>query len=124
MITTRQPNVLLVEDEALVRVITSIHLQDEGFCVIEAAAAADAVALLDQHPEIDVLFTDVNMPGAMDGLGLAVEVRRSRPDMHVIMTSGRWASASEDVPFGAVFVQKPYSVAALAQLIRVLVKVR
>ncbi len=102
------------------RATTSIHLQDEGFRVIEAAAAADAVALLDRHPEIDVLFTDVNMPGALDGLGLAVLVRRSRPHLHVVMTSGRGTCA--EVPDGAVFVQKPYSVEAVAQLMRALVK--
>jgi CheY-like chemotaxis protein len=121
MILTRQPNVLLVEDEALVRAIISAHLRDEGFRVIEAAAAADAIALIEQHLEIDVLFTDVNMPGAIDGLDLAVEVRRSRPHIHVIMTSGRGVRASA-VPAGAVFFQKPYSVVAVAQLMRDMVK--
>lgn len=101
--TTRRPNVLLVEDEALLRAVTSDRLRDEGFRVIEAPAAADAIALLEQHPEIDVLFTDVNMPGPVDGLGLATQARRSRPHLHVIMTAGQWTGASE-VPEGAMFL--------------------
>ena len=120
--TARQPNVLLVEDEALLRALTSDRLREEGFRVIEAAAAAEAIALLEQYPQIDVLFTDLNMPGPVDGLGLATQMRRSRPHLHVIMTSGRWAGANAEIPEGAMFLQKPYSLQAVARLIKALVK--
>jgi CheY-like chemotaxis protein len=119
---TGRPNILLVEDEPLLRAVTSDHLREAGFRVIEAAAAADAIALLEQHPEIDVLFTDMNMPGPVDGLGLAIQVRRNRPHLHVIMTSGQWVGTNADVPEGALFLQKPYSVGAVAQLMKALVK--
>jgi len=79
MNTTRRPSVLLVEDEPLLRAVTSDHLRDEGFRVIEAAAAAEAIALLEQHPDIDVLFTDVNLPGVLDGLELSAGAARICP---------------------------------------------
>jgi DNA-binding NtrC family response regulator len=122
--TARQPNVLLVEDEEFLRALASDRLRDEGFRVLEAAAAADAIALLEEHPEIDVLFTDVDMPGPVDGLGLAAQARRRRPHLHVIMTSGQWTATTADVPEGAMFVQKPYSLEAVARLVKALVKAR
>lgn len=123
MAPARQPQVLLVEDEALLREVSADRLRDEGFRVLEAAAAADALALLEQNPEIDVLFTDVRMPGAIDGLALASEVRRIRPHLPVILTSGQWTAApGQGAPDGAVFIQKPYSVGAVAQLVKALVK--
>lgn len=122
MSTQAQPSVLLVEDEPLLRSITSEHLRDAGFQVMEAAAATEALALLDLHPEIAVLFTDVTMPGPLDGFDLACEVRRTRPRLHVIMTSGQWARRGAQVPEGAVFVQKPYSLDAIAKLMKALAK--
>jgi two-component system, response regulator PdtaR len=122
MATARQPNVLMVEDEPLLLAFAADRLRDEGFRVIEAAAAADAVALFEQHPEVDLLFTDIEMPGALNGLGLAFEVRRTRPHLPVIVTSGRQAPAGANVPEGVVFLQKPYSVDAVALLMKALVK--
>lgn len=122
MATARQPSVLLVEDEPLLRSVSSERMRDEGLRVIEAEAADEAIALLEKHPEIDVVFTDVNMPGAIDGLGLAFEVRRTRPHMHVILTSGVWARRGEAAPDGVVFLQKPYSVEAVVKLVRTLLK--
>ena len=117
----RRPNVLLVDDEPLVRAAASNLLRDEGCDVFEASAAEPAFALLVEHPEIDVLFTDLNMPG-MDGLDLACRVRRTHPNLHVILTSGQWEHTGEQAPDGAVFLQKPYSIDSLAQLIKALVK--
>jgi CheY-like chemotaxis protein len=117
------PRVLVVEDEPLLRSLASAHLRDQGFQVMEAAAATDALALLEQHPEIDVLFTDVNMPGPIDGLGLVKEVRRVRPDLPLVMTSGQWAAKSGDgVPDGVVFLHKPYPLDQVAQLMKALAK--
>jgi len=118
----RQPNVLLVEDEPLLRAVTSERLRDEGLRVVEAPAAAHAIALLEQHPEIDVLFTDVHMPGAIDGVALASVARELHPHLVVILTSGKWIRSDDDVPEGAVFLAKPYSIDAVAQLVKALVK--
>jgi CheY-like chemotaxis protein len=118
----RQPNVLLVEDEPLLRAVSSERLRDEGLRVVEAPAAAHAIALLEQHPDIDVLFTDVNMPGPIDGVALASVARQLHPHLVVILTSGKWITGDADVPEGAVFVAKPYSTGAVAQLVKALVK--
>lgn len=115
------PSVLVVEDEFLLLSMTCDHLRAEGFLVVEAAAARDALTLLEQHPDLAVLFTDVNMPGDLNGLDLAIEVRRTRPHLHVIITSGLWARAGEPVPEGAIFVEKPYSVEAVSALMKSLV---
>ena len=122
MATARQPNVLLVEDEPLLRSVSCERMREEGLRVIEAEAAQHAIALLAEHPEIDVVFTDVNMPGPIDGLGLAVEVRRTRPHLHVILTSGLWTGQGKEVPDGIVFLQKPYEIDAVVQLVKTLVK--
>jgi CheY-like chemotaxis protein len=122
MAGARQPNVLLVEDEPLLRAVTSERLRDEGLHVVEAPAAAHALALLEQHPEIDVLFTDVNIPGAIDGVALASVARQIQPRLVVIFTSGEWTGGDDAVPEGAVFVAKPYRVAAVARLVRALVR--
>jgi CheY-like chemotaxis protein len=122
MTPARQPKVLLVEDEPLLRAITSERLRDQGLQVVEAPAAAHAIALLEQHPEIDVLFTDVDMPGAIDGVALASVARQIQPRLMVILTSGKWIGGEADVPEGAVFVAKPYSTGAVAQLVKALVK--
>lgn len=117
MAPAKQPNVLLVDDEALVRETAAERLRQDGVRVLEADAAAQAVALLAEHPDIDVLFTDINMPG-MDGVALANEVRRTHPHLHLILTSGRWTHPSGEAPDGAVFLQKPYSLDAVVQLVR------
>ncbi|MBB3543830.1 response regulator [Rhizobium sp. BK399] len=67
--------VLVVEDEPLLRLAIVANLQDEGFTVLEASGAAAAIGIIENHPEITLLFTDIDMPGTMDGLLLAAFVR-------------------------------------------------
>jgi CheY-like chemotaxis protein len=101
-------SVLVVEDEALVRLDIVDQLEDAGFHVFEAAHADEAIELLETHPEIRLLFTDIDMPGTMDGLKLAAAVRRRWPPVKIIVTSGhRWVEDA-DMPEGSVFVSKPY----------------
>ncbi len=80
--------ILIVEDEPLIRLALSEHLQDLGFQVLEAATAAEATALLDRHRGIDLVFSDVRMPGEMDGIALAQWILEHRPGMPVMLTSG------------------------------------
>jgi CheY-like chemotaxis protein len=84
-----QETILVVEDEVLVRMPISQYLRDCGYRVIEAANAEEAVAVL-SHTEtvvvVDVVFTDIEMPGALDGFGLAKWVREHRPGVDVILT--------------------------------------
>jgi CheY-like chemotaxis protein len=109
--------VLVVDDEALIRMNAVDMLQDAGFEVLEAVDAADALAVLADHPEIGVLFTDVNMPGRMDGLDLARRVHELRPDVHLIVTSGKVTPGADDIPEEGDFIGKPYPMKPLLALV-------
>jgi CheY-like chemotaxis protein len=100
--------VLVVEDEGLVRLNAADLIRDLGFEVIEAADADQAVSLLESMPEITVLFTDIQMPGSMDGLRLAAIVRDRWPPIALLITSGQLHPATADMPAGARFIPKPY----------------
>lgn len=82
------PTVLVVEDEALLLCVIADDLREAGFAVIEASNAQQAIRRLETHPEIAVLFTDVDLPGSMDGLGLSAVVRDRWPSVKIIVTSG------------------------------------
>jgi two-component system, response regulator PdtaR len=101
--------VLVVEDEALIRMDSADLIRDLGFEVIEAVDADHAVCLLESVPGITVVFTDVQMPGSMDGLLLAAVVRDRWPPIALLVTSGKTRPASSDMPTGARFISKPYS---------------
>lgn len=100
--------VLVVEDEHLIRIDTASSLEAEGFVVFEAENAAEAIRCLQLHNEIRLIFTDVNMPGSMDGLALAHYVRGRWPPVKIIVTSGYVKLRDDDLPKGALFVEKPY----------------
>lgn len=100
--------VLVVEDEPLVRIDIADYLSDHGFDVIEAANADEAIALLETVPRIRLLFTDVDMPGSMDGLKLAAAVAKRWPPVRIIVTSGHRIVDIADIPDGSVFFSKPY----------------
>ena len=106
--------VLVVEDDVLVRYCAVDALSEGGFHVLDAATAPGAMAILERE-HVDVLFTDVNMPGAFDGLELARRVRRLWPHVAVVITSGR--GCPDGIEKGARFVPKPYMPDRLARLI-------
>lgn len=99
--------VLVVDDDPLLRMVAADHFVDDGYKVIEAGNGAQALLLLDQHPEISILFTDIQMP-VLDGLALAKTVHRRRPDILLIITSGQIAPHAEDIPDCGRFLPKPY----------------
>src|ERR1700730_3227845 len=95
--STKIPAVLIVEDEPLVR-IGAVHIiEDAGFEVIEAASADEAIRILESRSDIRVVFTDVHMPGTMDGLKLAHAVRNRLPPTKKIVTSGRELATEQDL---------------------------
>ena len=100
--------VLVVEDEALIRLDIVDQLADEGYEVLEAGSADEAVALLEANPAIRILFTDIDMPGSMDGLKLAAAVRDRWPPVKIVVTSGHRMVEITDLPDGSVFFSKPY----------------
>lgn len=103
--------VLLVEDDALLRMLMADLLRDAGVKVVEAATADEALAVLDSGLMVDMIFTDVRMPGRLDGVGLAQTVRRDRPHVAVIVTSGDLApEVARELP---AFIPKPYDLDAV-----------
>jgi CheY-like chemotaxis protein len=100
--------VLVVDDEPLIRMNAADMLLDAGFGVLEAGDAAEALHVLTSHPEVQVLFTDVNMPCEMDGLDLARRVHEMRPDVHLIVTSGKVTPQAGAIPDDGDFLGKPY----------------
>lgn len=100
--------ILVVEDELLLRVHTVDMVEDEGFKAFEASNAEAALFIIEQHPEISVICTDVDTPGAMDGLALAQEVRRRWPHIAIVVVSGHYRPVEGDLPTDGRFVPKPY----------------
>jgi signal transduction histidine kinase/ActR/RegA family two-component response regulator len=115
--------ILLVEDDAQVRLLATASLRERGYTVIEAANGAEAVALLDSEANIDLVLTDVVMPGAMTGKEVAEHALKVRPNVKVLFTSG-YADASimrnGMVQAGARFLSKPYRGSQLAATVRAL----
>jgi len=110
--------VLVVEDEALVRMDIALLLEDEGFQVLEASNADDAISLLDAHPEVRLMFTDIDMPGSMDGLKLAAAVRDRWPPVKIIVTSGHRHMSDDTLPVVGRFFSKPYDPSRVIHAIR------
>lgn len=109
--------VLVVEDEPLVRMVAADALADAGILAWEAADADEALHALDEHPSIGLVFTDVNMPGAINGLGLAHEVSIRRPDVSLIVTSAAVTIKDEDLPDAGSFLPKPYLTERLVSIV-------
>ena len=115
----KPPVVLVVEDEPLLRMLAIEVVEEAGFVAIEARDADEAVVLLESRSDITLLFTDINMPGSMDGLKLAHAVRNRWPPIKVV--SGKQRLQSSDLPSNSCFVEKPYQASALVEELRSLV---
>jgi len=103
-----KPVVLVVEDEAIIR-MNIIHVaEDSGYDVLEAADADEAIQILQSRNDIRVVFTDVGMPGSMDGLRLARFIRDRWPPIQVVVSSGRDVSNYPAFPQNGRFIGKPY----------------
>jgi CheY-like chemotaxis protein len=109
--------VLIVENEPLILMSTVDTVSDAGFNVAEASNAEEAISLLESGCNIQVVFTDINMPGSMDGLELAFLVRDRWPPIEIIVTSGYYRVRDSDLPVRGVFLPKPYD---HSQVIKVL----
>ena len=111
-------SVLIVEDEVLIRMSMVDELEDAGFTVFEASNADQAIEMLITHTAIEVMFTDVDMPGGVDGLKLAASVRDRWPPIKIIVTSGHRQINVDALPVDARFVIKPYDPTDIIQSIR------
>jgi two-component system, response regulator PdtaR len=115
------PVVLVVEDEPLLRMLAAEVVEEAGFVALEAGDADEAVALLESRPDIALLFTDIDMPGRMDGLNLAHAVRDRWPPVEILVVSGCVWARQADLPTNSRFVGKPYRAEAIVQELRSLV---
>ena len=116
--TAHHPVILIVEDEALVRLSAIGMLEDAGFRMIEAANGDEALELLEADSDVQLLFTDINMPGSFNGLAMAHKIFQLRPQVQLILTSGRGALSEAEMPAGGHFLPKPYDCNQLTALIR------
>ena len=108
---------LVVDDEAFARLHAVQILLDEGFLVLEASDTAEGMAILQCERDVSLVLTDISMPGDLDGLYLARQVRQHRPNVRMIIASG-WPPADEHLPAGATFLAKPYTAHALIEAVR------
>ena len=114
----RRTNVLVVEDEALISDPIADVLNDGGFAVHAVPAAEEALRYLESGADVDVLFTDINLLGSMDGSMLVQEVRAQRPELPIVYCSGRYSlfPLAPPVP-SSIFVKKPYSPTEVCRLL-------
>jgi CheY-like chemotaxis protein len=117
-IATGNTIVLIVEDEPLIRMDVADYVSDTGFATLEAESGDEALAILSERNDIDVVFTDVNMPGKVDGMALSRLISERWPRIGVIITSGMVRPRSIDLSPGAVFFTKPYDFKNLVDSIR------
>jgi CheY-like chemotaxis protein len=113
------PRVLVVEDEFLIRMTLSEVLTDDGFEVVEAGDAAEALAALEREPELAAMLTDIQLPGGLDGKALAAKARETRPTLPVVFMSGRPDSAGSG-PYD-LHINKPYLPSTVSAAVRRLV---
>ena len=99
-------------------------LSEAGFTVIESTNSEEALKVLQTRSDVRVLFTDVNMPGALDGLGLAQIVRERTPEVSILIGSGRIRPGPGELPPGVRFIAKPYASSTLTEAVRALVQGR
>jgi CheY-like chemotaxis protein len=99
--------ILVVEDEMLLRMRVVDMVEDAGYTSVEAVDADQAVAILESRSDIALLFTDIQMPGAMDGLALAHSVHKRWPPIKIILVSGQLQLSSGDIPPDSRFFGKP-----------------
>lgn len=112
------PKVLVVEDEPFLRMATVDCFIDAGFDVLEAVTGDEAMAVVQAHPDIRAVFTDVEMPGALNGVALANTLRKRWPAIAIIVTSGRGAPSAGLLPADVTFLDKPYSTDEVIHRIR------
>ena len=110
--------ILIVEDELLLSMDISEALEDAGYAVIAVANADEAIKVLESRDNVRTIFTDIDLPGSMDGLKLAAAVRDRWPPIHIIVTTGMRAPHRDEIPTNSMFIAKPYRNAEVLEAVR------
>lgn len=113
-----RPLALVAEDEPLIMMETVDLLEERGFDVLEAYRADKALALLEENPKVVLLVTDVQMPGPMNGFGLAREAHRRYPKLSIVVCSGQVQPGANELPGAALFIGKPLSAKVLRETLQ------
>jgi CheY-like chemotaxis protein len=113
--------ILIVEDEGFLRLHATQIAEEAGLRVLEASGADEAISILESRDDIRIVFTDVQMPGSMDGLALARAVRDRWPPIAIIVTSGRVRPTPDLLPANVFYISKHYMAEELSALLRKLV---
>ncbi|RYE88282.1 MAG: response regulator [Hyphomicrobiales bacterium] len=117
-LSSAKPQVLVVEDEALLLFSIADELKEAGFDVFEAVNADEAIRHLDAHRGIGLVFTDIDMPGSMDGLRLSAVIRDRWPPVKIIVTSGKLRPDARQLPAEGLFLSKPYTTSGVLAAVR------
>jgi len=112
--------VLIVDDEPIIRMYATVLVEDAGYVAIEAATADEALAILSARDDIRVLFTDVEMPGSLNGLELVEVVRETWPPIELIVASGHVQVDPQRLPERARFFRKPYTESEVIKALKAL----
>ena len=118
---SEKPVILVVEDEVLVLMLAVSVAEESGFEVLSATTADEAIGILESRSDIRLVFTDVHMPGSMDGLRLAHAVRGRWPPVELLVTSALGNVTAKDLPERGRFLPKPYNVATLSTVLQQMV---
>ncbi len=110
--------ILVVEDDPLLSLDISDALEGESYDVIAVANADEAIKVLESRNDIPTIFTDIDLPGSMDGLKLAAAVRDRWPPVHIIVTTGMRAPHRDQMPANSMFIAKPYRSAEIIEAVR------
>lgn len=116
--SAEKPSVLVVDDEAIIRIMLVDLLEDAGMTVYEAGTVDEALQVLEAAPEVRVVLTDIEMPGRLNGIDLAHLTRERWPHIDMLVMSGRTFPAASTLPNGVEFWTKPYSTDRLLTRVR------
>ena len=111
-------SILIVEDEVLTSEYLEFVLQEAGYEAVPASSAEEAITILERRDDVDLVITDVNLPGGVNGLQLAALVRDRWPAINIIVVTGYSAPRSEEIPSGSLFVPKPYTAQKMIEAVR------
>jgi CheY-like chemotaxis protein len=114
----RGPCVLVVEDDSLLRDLIRSVLGQAGFDVIDASSGVEALRLIRVRHDICAVVSDISMPGAVNGFELARRIRKVHPRVGVVLVSGRTEPTSGELPYGVLFLSKPFRAVTLLRLLR------
>ena len=113
-----RPAALIVEDQPFVGMVASDILKESGFDTFHAYDADAAAQLLDEHPEIELMLTEAQLPGTIDGLELCRRVSAARPNVQLVLTGTSPQLQSNDVPSGTRVLRKPYASSELRTVVK------